>query len=132
MQRIGRQEQPGVFARRDDRLVASQTRLPSLFGTQVIPNVFGRFELRCVGRQRQQRDRVGARQSLARLVPTGAIAHHNAVRTGATWALADTDRQIKSRLSKHLLEVFCHASPSTMGMMIAAPTLRAWQMAPNR
>src|ERR1700750_146571 len=116
---ITEQEEPGVFAGGDNFLIAVPDPLAEFVATEIVPDVLHRIEFRRVGRQGQQRDVVGDAQSAARLVPPGPVAHHDGMRSKPICVL----------ISLRCSDI---ASALTLGMMIAAPTLRAWQMAPNR
>ena len=109
------EEEPSFLAGRDDCLVAVPNAHAEFVAAEIIPDVLHGIEFRGVRRQRQESDVIRDAQSLAGLVPAGTIGYHDGV---CAWGNQGAD----------LLEMFTIAS----GMIIAAPSLRAWQIAPNR
>ena len=77
--RVTNEKVPGILASGDDGRVAFPDARAELVAAQVVPDVLHRIEFRGLGRQRQERDVVWRAQALARLMPSGTIAHHNSM-----------------------------------------------------
>jgi len=95
---IGHQRVPGVFAGVLDCLVAVPDAQAELVAAQILPDVLDRVQFGCVGRQRQQGDVVGDGQTLAGLVPSGAVAHEHGMSARRDLA-ADLAQMLGHRLA---------------------------------
>lgn len=117
--RIADQEHRGVLAGDEGCLVAIPDTPTEPVAAQVAPDALHRIEFGRVGRPWQQRDVLGDTQSPALPVPTAASRTTAARTPYVAWMLISTRCSVV-------------ASGLITGIMIAAPRLRAWQVARNK
>ena len=113
------QEVPGLSASVDDVVVGVPDPGAELVLSQVVPDVFHRVQLGTVGWQGKQGEIGRHLQLLATLVPASPVADQDGTRT---WGY----------LGAEFLQVRFIASVFAWGTLIAAPTPRAGQIAPNK